>query len=243
MQICYLIVSRESGVGCGLVLCEVSSGHRLPWEGAVSKVIRSLVDLPLLALVDLEPRVRSLVWEDPTCLRVTQPLCRSAEPMLLNKRRLHSEKPQQGAAPLTTTREKASQQQRPARANTKQTNNASGQLSSVAQLCPTLCDCTGHSSQASLSITSFWSLFELMSIESVMPSSHLILCRPLLLLPPIPPSIRVFPSESTLCLRWPRKVAPIGPAVGSWTSDHRRSCLCISDTASRAVTGTCCALG
>ena len=43
-----------------------------------------------------------------------------------------------------------------------------------------------------------------MSIESVMPSSHLILCRPLLLLPPIPPSIRVFSSESTLCMRWPK---------------------------------------
>ena len=43
-----------------------------------------------------------------------------------------------------------------------------------------------------------------MSIESVMPSSHLILCHPLLLLPPIPPSIRVFSSESTLCMRWPK---------------------------------------
>ena len=43
-----------------------------------------------------------------------------------------------------------------------------------------------------------------MSIESVMPSNHLILCRPLLLLPPIPPSIRVFSSESTLCMRWPK---------------------------------------
>ena len=43
-----------------------------------------------------------------------------------------------------------------------------------------------------------------MSIELVMPSSHLILCHPLLLLPPIPPSIRVFPSESTLCMRWPK---------------------------------------
>ena len=43
-----------------------------------------------------------------------------------------------------------------------------------------------------------------MSIESVMPSSHLILCRPLILLPPIPPSIRVFSNESTLCMRWPK---------------------------------------
>ena len=58
--------------------------------------------------------------------------------------------------------------------------------------------------QASLSITNSWSSLKLMCIESVMPSSHLILCRPLLLLPPIPPSIRVFSSESTLCMRCPK---------------------------------------
>ena len=58
--------------------------------------------------------------------------------------------------------------------------------------------------QASLSITNFRSLLKLMSIESVMPSSHLILYRPFLLLPPIPPSIRVFSNESTLCMRWPK---------------------------------------
>ena len=58
--------------------------------------------------------------------------------------------------------------------------------------------------QASLSITNSRRLLKLMSIESVMPSSHLILCRPLLLLPPIPPSIRVFSNESTLRLRWPK---------------------------------------
>ena len=58
--------------------------------------------------------------------------------------------------------------------------------------------------QASLSITNSQSLLKLMSIESVMPSSHLILCRPLLLLPPIPPSIRVFSNESTLSIGWPR---------------------------------------
>ena len=56
--------------------------------------------------------------------------------------------------------------------------------------------------QTSLSITNFWSSLRLTSIESVMPSSHLILCRPLLLLPPIPPSIRVFSNESTLRMRW-----------------------------------------
>ena len=58
--------------------------------------------------------------------------------------------------------------------------------------------------QAFLSITNFQSLPKLMSIKSVMPSSHLILCHPLLLLPPIPPSIRVFSSESTLRMRWPK---------------------------------------
>ncbi|CAI9152629.1 unnamed protein product [Rangifer tarandus platyrhynchus] len=58
--------------------------------------------------------------------------------------------------------------------------------------------------QASLSITYSWSLLKLMSIESVMPSNHLILCRPLLLLPLIPPSIRVFSNESILPIRWPK---------------------------------------
>ena len=58
--------------------------------------------------------------------------------------------------------------------------------------------------QASLSITTSQSSHKLMSIESVMPSSHLILCRPLLLLPPIPPSIRVFSNDSTLRMRWPK---------------------------------------
>ena len=71
------------------------------------------------------------------------------------------------------------------------------QFSSVAQSCPTLCDpmALGHSNS--------WSLLKLMSIELVMPSSHLILCHPLLLLPPIPPSITVSSSESTLRMRWP----------------------------------------
>ena len=58
--------------------------------------------------------------------------------------------------------------------------------------------------QASLSITNSQSLLKLMSIESVMPSNHLILCRPLLLLPSIFPSIRVFPNESALRIRWPK---------------------------------------
>ena len=58
--------------------------------------------------------------------------------------------------------------------------------------------------QASLSITNSWSLLKLLSIESVMPSKHLILCHPLLLLPSLFPSIRVFPNESVLRIRWPK---------------------------------------
>ena len=58
--------------------------------------------------------------------------------------------------------------------------------------------------QASLSITKSRSSLKLISIKSVMPSSHLILCYPLLLLPPIPPIIRVFSNESVLCIRWPK---------------------------------------
>ena len=58
--------------------------------------------------------------------------------------------------------------------------------------------------QASLSITKSWSLPTLMSIKSVMPSNHLILCHPLLLSPSIFPSIRVFSDESALCIRWPK---------------------------------------
>ena len=58
--------------------------------------------------------------------------------------------------------------------------------------------------QTSLSITNSRSSLKLTSIESVMSSSHLILCRPLFLLPPIPPSIRVFSNESTVCMRWPK---------------------------------------
>ena len=58
--------------------------------------------------------------------------------------------------------------------------------------------------QASLSITNSWSLLKLMSIESVMPSNHLILCHPLLLLPSIFPSIRVFSQDSVLRIRWPK---------------------------------------
>ena len=78
------------------------------------------------------------------------------------------------------------------------------QFSSVAQSCPTLYDPMIAARQASLSITNSWSSLRLRSIKSVMPSSHLILCCPLFLLPPISPSIRVFSNESTLHMRWPK---------------------------------------
>ena len=81
---------------------------------------------------------------------------------------------------------------------------SSFQFSSVAQSCPILCNPMNHSTPGSLSITNSRSSLILMSIESVMPSSHLILCRPRLLLPPIPPSIRVFSNESALSMKWPK---------------------------------------
>ena len=76
------------------------------------------------------------------------------------------------------------------------------QFSSVAQLCPTLCD-PMHAHHASLSITNSQSLLKFRPIKSVMPSNHLILCRPLLL-PSIFPSIRIFSNESVLHIRWPK---------------------------------------
>ena len=76
-------------------------------------------------------------------------------------------------------------------------------FSSVTQSCLTVTRWTA-AHQASLSITNSQSLLKLMSIESVVPSSHLILCRPLLLLPSIFPGIRVFSIESVLCIRWPK---------------------------------------
>ena len=78
------------------------------------------------------------------------------------------------------------------------------QFSSVAQSCETLCDPMNCSMPGLPVYHHLLSSLRLKSIESVMPSSHLILCRPLLLLPPIPPSIRVFSSESALRTRWPK---------------------------------------
>ena len=75
---------------------------------------------------------------------------------------------------------------------------------SVAQSCPTLCDPVDAARQASLSITNSRSWLKLMSIESVMPSNHLIPCQFLLLLPSIFPIIKVFSNESALRIRWPK---------------------------------------
>ena len=75
------------------------------------------------------------------------------------------------------------------------------QFSSFAQSCLTLRDPMDHSTEPSLSITSSQSLLKLISIDSVMPSNHIIFCHPLLL-PSIFPSIRVFSSELALCIRW-----------------------------------------
>ena len=79
-------------------------------------------------------------------------------------------------------------------------NHHSVQFSSVIQSYLTLCD----PMQPSLSITNSQSLLKLTCIESVMPSNRLILCRPLLLLPSVFPSFRVFSNESVLCVRWPK---------------------------------------
>ena len=83
--------------------------------------------------------------------------------------------------------------------------------------------------QASLSITNSQSLHKLMSIESVMPSNHLILCHPLLLGPSIFPSIRVFSNELPLCIRWPEywsvsfSFSPYNNYSGYWSGTHRKS--------------------
>ena len=77
------------------------------------------------------------------------------------------------------------------------------QIRSVAQSCPTLCNPMNHSTPGLPVHHQLPEFTQTHVIESVMPSSHLILCRPLLLLPPIPPSIRVFFNESTLCCSLP----------------------------------------
>ena len=88
--------------------------------------------------------------------------------------------------------------------NLSRLNSLSVQFSSVTQSSMTLCNPMNSARQASLSTTNTRSSPKLMSIKLVMPSSHLILCHPLLLLPPIPPSIKVFSNEPTLHIRWPK---------------------------------------
>ena len=78
------------------------------------------------------------------------------------------------------------------------------QFSSVSQSCLFLSDPMDCSTQEVMFITNSWRLLKLMSIESVIPSNHFILCHPLLLLPSIFPSIRVFSNESILHIRWPK---------------------------------------
>ena len=79
----------------------------------------------------------------------------------------------------------------------------SDQIRSVTQSCPTLCDPVNCSTPG-LPVHHQLPEFKLMSIEAVMPSSHFILCHPLLLQPPVPPSIRVFSNESALRIKWPK---------------------------------------
>ena len=82
-------------------------------------------------------------------------------------------------------------------------SNHSVQFSSVTQSCPTLCNAMSHSPGLPVH-HQLPELTQTHVIELVMPFGHLILCHPLLLLPPIPPSIRVFSNESVLCIRWPK---------------------------------------
>ena len=99
---------------------------------------------------------------------------------------------------------------------------------SVAQLCLTLCNPLDSACQVSLSLIIARSLLKLMSIELVMPSNHRFLCCPLLLLPSVFPSIRVFSSESTLCIRWSKywsfsfSISPLHEYSGliSFRTDH-----------------------
>ena len=78
------------------------------------------------------------------------------------------------------------------------------QFSSVIQLCPTLSDPMGCSMPGLPVYHQLLQFLKFMSIESVMPSNHIILCRPLLLQPSIFPSIRIFSNDSVLCIRWPK---------------------------------------
>ena len=104
------------------------------------------------------------------------------------------------------------------------------QFSSVAQSCLTLCNPMDYSMPGSMSFTISLSLLKLMSIESVMPSNHLILYRPLLLLPSIFPSIRVFSSESVVHIRRPKYWSfsfSISPSSESQSANRSVSSYCV----------------
>ena len=92
----------------------------------------------------------------------------------------------------------------PKEQNNRQTKTRGQSVTSVTQSCLTLCDPVDCSMSGFLVHTNFWSLPKLMSIELVMPSNRPILCRPLLFLLSVFPSIRVFSSESVLRIRWPK---------------------------------------
>ena len=83
-------------------------------------------------------------------------------------------------------------------------NIAPAQFSSVGQSCLTLCDSMDFSTPGFPVHHQLTEILKLMSIESLMPTNHCILCHPLLLLPPVFPSIRVFSNDSVLCIRWPK---------------------------------------
>ena len=93
-------------------------------------------------------------------------------------------------------------------------------ISSVAQSCLTLCSPMDPSTPGFPVHHQLQNLLQLMSIESGMPSNHLILCHPLLLLPSVFPSIRVFSNESVLCIRWPKyRCLNISPSNEALCSD------------------------
>ena len=142
--------------------------------------------------------VQSLVWEDSSCC--TKPISHNYWTYMPRAHALQQEKSLQWEA-CTPQLESNPQSLQLENACTPQQRPSSVQSLSRVWLFVTPWIATR---QASLSITNSGSLPKLICIESVMPSSHLILYRPLLLLPPIPPSIRAFSNESTLCMRWPK---------------------------------------
>ena len=98
---------------------------------------------------------------------------------------------------------------------------------SVAQLCPTLCNLMDCSTPGFSVLHSLWSLLTFMSIESVMSSNHLILCRSLLLLPLIFPNIRVFSNESDLLIRWPKYWGSAVPFIVNSIPLHEYTIVCL----------------